>query len=32
MTCAGGAAAWMPKLERDSRIVCENGKCEVSKG
>jgi len=26
------AAAWIPKLERDSRIICENGKCEVSKG
>jgi hypothetical protein len=26
------AAAWVPKLERDSRIICENGKCEVSKG
>src|SRR5437899_6954772 len=25
------AAAWRPKLERDSRIVCENGKCDVSK-
>src|SRR6267378_4938443 len=25
------AAAWIPKLERDSRIVCENGKCDVSK-
>ena len=25
------AAAWVPKLERDSRIVCENGKCEVSR-
>src|SRR5437870_16746 len=25
------AAAWMPKLKRDSRIVCENGKCDVSK-
>jgi hypothetical protein len=22
---------WIPKLERDSRIVCENGKCDVSK-
>ena len=26
------AAAWIPKLERGSRIVCENGKCEVLKG
>ncbi len=26
------AAAWIPRLERDSSIVCENGKCEVSKG
>ena len=26
------AAAWRRKLERDSRIICENGKCEVSKG
>jgi protein tyrosine/serine phosphatase len=26
------AAAWKPRLERDSRIICENGKCEVSKG
>ena len=26
------AAEWKPRLERDSRIVCENGKCEVSKG
>ena len=26
------AAALRPKLERDSRIVCENGKCKVSKG
>src|SRR6266853_2091303 len=26
------AAAWMPKLKRDSRIICENGKCKVSKG
>jgi protein tyrosine phosphatase (PTP) superfamily phosphohydrolase (DUF442 family) len=26
------AAAWTPKLKRDSRIVCENGKCAVSKG
>ncbi len=25
-------AGWRPKLKRDSRIVCENGKCEVSKG
>ena len=25
------AAAWMPKLKRDSRIICENGKCGVSK-
>ena len=25
------AAAWISKLERDSSIVCENGKCEVSK-
>ena len=25
------AAAWIPKLEQDSRIVCENRKCEVSK-
>ena len=25
------AAAWRPKLERDSRIVCENGTCDVSK-
>ena len=25
------AAAWMPKLKRDSRIVCGNGKCDVSK-
>jgi len=25
------AAAWIPKLERDSRIVCEYGKCDVSK-
>jgi rhodanese/phosphatase family protein len=25
------AAAWMPKLKRDSRIICENGKCRVSK-
>jgi protein tyrosine/serine phosphatase len=24
------AAAWVPKLERDSRIICENGKCGVS--
>lgn len=22
---------WIPKLERDSQIVCENGKCDVSK-
>ena len=21
------AAEWIPKLQRDSRIVCENGKC-----
>lgn len=26
------AAAWIPKLKLDSRITCENGKCEVSKG
>ena len=26
------AAAWKPKLERGSKIVCENGKCKVSKG
>ncbi len=26
------AAAWMPRLKRDSRIICENGKCKVSKG
>jgi len=26
------AAAWKPKLERGSKIVCENGKCRVSKG
>ena len=26
------AAAWMPKLKRDSRIICENAKCKVSKG
>ena len=26
------AAALMPKLKRDSRIICENGKCGVSKG
>jgi len=26
------AAAWIPKLEQDSRIICENRKCEVSKG
>src|SRR5437660_5024167 len=26
------AAAWMPKLKRDSRIICGNGKCRVSKG
>ena len=25
------AAAWMPKLKRDSRIICEKGKCRVSK-
>ena len=25
------AAAWRPKLERGSKIVCENGKCRVSK-
>ena len=25
------AAAWIAKLELDSRIVCENGKCDVSK-
>jgi len=25
------AAAWRPRLERDSRIICENGKCGVSK-
>jgi len=24
------AAAWISKLERDSSIVCENGKCQVS--
>jgi protein tyrosine/serine phosphatase len=22
---------WIPKLERDSQIICENGKCDVSK-
>jgi hypothetical protein len=22
---------WIPKLERDSQIVCENGMCDVSK-
>src|SRR5882762_5801250 len=26
------AAAWMPKLKRDSRIICEKGKCRVSRG
>ena len=26
------AAAWRPKLKRDSRIICEKGKCRVSKG
>ena len=26
------AAAWIPRLKRDSTIICENGKCEVSKG
>ena len=26
------AAAWKPKLERGSKIVCEKGKCRVSKG
>ena len=25
------AAAWRPKLKRDSRIICEKGKCRVSK-
>ena len=25
------AAAWMPKLKRDSRIICENGRCDVSR-
>ena len=25
------AAAWKPKLKRDSRILCEKGKCRVSK-
>src|SRR5205814_10645110 len=25
------AAAWMPKLKRDSRIICEKGECRVSK-
>lgn len=25
------AAEWIPKLERDAQIVCENGKCDVAK-
>jgi protein tyrosine/serine phosphatase len=25
------AVAWKPKLERDSRVMCENGKCDVFK-
>jgi len=25
------AAAWIPRLERDSRIICEKGKCAVSR-